>query len=233
MRNLILAFAGTALLLGPACKSTKKSDVGPPIERFVIKDKEKRLRVDGRVQDNRMVGTWHFFDPKGERLASLSYRGGRREGLVEMYFVSSDGPAVGRQRMSGTFRNGALEGFARSKWPAGGPKLEREFDQGVLEGAKGWQEDGSRMSDGEAMKLAVQESRFEESMLAELENFVQLQMRRRAAQKAQQAADAKAAGMSEVPGGSRPPQPTRPRPDQVTFPDAPLVPEPGAPGDPL
>ena len=35
------------------------------------------------------------------------------------------------------------------------------------------------MSDGEAMKAAIEESRAEEALLAELENFVQLQLRAR------------------------------------------------------
>ena len=70
--------------------------------------------------------------------------------------------------------------MVQSRWASGGKKLERDFDSGILQGARGWKEKGDRMSDAEAMKAAIDESRAEEALLTELENFVQLQLRKKA-----------------------------------------------------
>lgn len=153
-------------------------------ERFIIRDKQQRLRVDGRVDNGRMTGQWVYYDSKGEKLALVTYRLDERHGPVQLFYVSADGPAVGRTRMTGSYINGSPNGTMASNWPAGGKKLEREFDQGILQGAKGWTEKGARMADGEAMRAGIEESRNEEALLTELENFVQLQMRKRAASRA-------------------------------------------------
>ncbi len=145
--------------------------------RFVIRDKQKRTRVDGRVNAGRMDGMWVYYDSKGEKLAIVNYRLDQRQGPVQLYYVSADGPAVGRVRMLGTYDGGSAQGLINSNWPSGAKKLERDFDQGILQGARGWKENKSRMSDGEAMKAAIDESRAEEALLSELENFVQLQLR--------------------------------------------------------
>ncbi len=194
MRYLFATISAAAISLS-ACKSTDPEKAGEDssnpeskggAERFVIRDRAQRLRVDGRLKAGRMNGPWTFFDAKGERLAAVGYRDDQRHGLIQVYYVSTDGPAVGRMKMSGTYAMGLLNGFARSSWPSGSQKLEREFDLGILQAARGFNEDGTRMSDGAAMKAALTESREEEAMLLEWENFVQLQMRRRAAEKARQ-----------------------------------------------
>lgn len=146
-------------------------------ERFLIRDKQQRIRVDGRTNAGRMDGMWTYYDSRGEKLAIVNYRLDQREGPVQLYYVTADGPAVGRVRMLGAFASGSAHGMVSSKWASGGKKLEREFDHGILQGARGWTEKGTRMSDGEAMKSAIDESRAEEALLTELENFVQLQLR--------------------------------------------------------
>ena len=145
--------------------------------RFVIRDKQQRLRVDGRVNAGRMDGTWVYYDSKGEKLAIVNYKLDQRHGPVQLYYVTADGPAVGRVRMLGAYDGGSAQGLLTSRWASGGKKLERDFDHGILQGARGWTEKNTRMSDGEAMKSAIEESRAEEALLSELENFVQLQLR--------------------------------------------------------
>ena len=171
--------ADTPLLTDPlpVAKDTGAS------ERFVIRDKQQRVRVDGRVDGGRMTGSWLYYDSKGERLASVTYRADQRTGPAELYYVTADGPAVKRQRMHGTYVAGSQHGTFTSNWPSGGKKLERDFDQGILQGARGWTEKGERMSDGAAMTTAIAESKAEEDLLTELENFVQLQLRKQAAAK--------------------------------------------------
>lgn len=149
-------------------------------ERFLIRDTQQRVRVDGRVDGGRMTGLWVYYDSKGERLAQITYRLDQRHGPAQLFYVTADGPAVGRPRMSGAYVNNAQNGMMQSHWPSGGKKLERDFDQGILQGARGWTEKGARMSDGAAMAAAIAESKAEEELLTELENFVQLQMRKRA-----------------------------------------------------
>ncbi len=146
-------------------------------QRFVIRDKQQRLRVDGRVNGGRMDGMWVYYDSKGEKLGIVNYRLDQRQGPVQIYFVTADGPAVGRLRMHGTYANGFAHGMITNRWASGGKKLERDCDHGILQGARGWTEKGVRMSDGEAMKTAIEEGRAEEALLGELENFVQLQLR--------------------------------------------------------
>jgi len=149
-------------------------------ERFIIRDKQQRIRVDGRVEAGRMTGLWVYYDSRGERLGQINYRLDQRHGAAQLYYVTADGPAVGRLRMTGAYLNNAQNGMMESRWPSGGKKLERDFDQGILQGARGWTEKGARMSDGAAMAAAIAESKAEEELLTELENFVQLQMRKRA-----------------------------------------------------
>ncbi len=146
-------------------------------QRFLIRDKQQRIRVDGRTNAGRMDGMWTYYDSKGEKLAVVNYRLDQREGPVQLYYVTADGPAVGRVRMLGAYAKGSANGMTASKWASGGKKLERDFDLGILQGARGWTEKGTRMSDNEAMKSAMDEGRAEEALLTELENFVQLQLR--------------------------------------------------------
>ncbi len=147
-------------------------------ERFIIRDKSQRIRVDGRVDSDRMEGTFFYYDSRGDKLGVVNHHLDQRHGAAHLYFVNADGPAVGRVRCMGNYSGGSPTGMFVSNWPSGKKKLEREFDQGILQGAKGWREDGQRMTDGEAMKAAIQESRDEDALLTELENFVQLQIRK-------------------------------------------------------
>jgi hypothetical protein len=126
-----------------------------------------------------MDGPWTYYDSKGEKLATVSYKLDQRQGPAQLYFVTADGPAVGRQRMTGFYTDGSLNGMVTSHWPSGPKKLERDFDRGILQGARGWTEKNSRMGDGAAMKAAIEESKAEEELLTELENFVQLQLRKK------------------------------------------------------
>lgn len=147
-------------------------------ERFIIRDKSQRIRVDGRVDGDRMEGTFFYYDSKGEKLGVVNYHLDQRHGPAQLFYVNADGPAVGRARSMGSYSGGSPTGNFVNHWPGGSKKLEREFDQGILQGAKGWKQNGQRMTDGEAMKAAIQESRDEDALLTELENFVQLQMRK-------------------------------------------------------
>ncbi len=197
-----LTLAAAACLSLAACHSSKNDDseiADVPLltdpnplakdtgesERFVIRDKQQRLRVDGRVDSGRMTGTWLYYDSKGEKLALVTYRADQRTGPAELFYVTADGPAVKRQRMNGAYVAGTQNGMFTSNWPSGGKKLERDFDQGILQGARGWSEKGERLSDGAAMTAAIAESKAEEDLLTELENFVQLQLRKQAAAKAE------------------------------------------------
>ena len=164
---------GVPLLTHPAPVPVASGDS----QRFLIRDKQQRIRVDGRTNTGRMDGLWTYYDSKGEKLAIVNYRLDQREGPVQLFYVTADGPAVGRVRMLGAYAKGSAHGMISSKWASGGKKLERDFDHGILQGARGWTEKGTRMSDGEAMKSAIEESRAEEALLTELENFVQLQLR--------------------------------------------------------
>jgi hypothetical protein len=147
-------------------------------ERLVIRDQAKRIRVDGRTDGGRMQGLFVYFDSKGDQLARVTYHLDQRHGPAQLYYVNADGPAVGRTRSLGTYSNGAPTGMIVSHWPGGAKKMERDFDEGILQGARGWRENGQRMTDGEAMKAAIQESRDEDALLTELENFVMLQVRK-------------------------------------------------------
>jgi hypothetical protein len=147
-------------------------------ERLIIRDKSQRIRVDGRVDNGRMQGLFVYYDSRGEKLGQVNYHLDQRHGAAQLFYVSADGPAVGRVRSMGTYAAGSPTGMMMSHWPAGAKKLERDFDQGILQGARGWRENGQRMTDGEAMKAAIQESRDEDALLTELENFVQLQIRK-------------------------------------------------------
>lgn len=196
----LLALVSAAALT--ACSTPKDEETeitGPPTltdavpvptatgesERFIIRDKQQRIRVDGRVRGGYMDGMWVYYDSRGEKLAIVNYRLNQRQGPAQLYFVTADGPAVGRLRMAGTYTAGTLDGMVQSNWAAGSKKLERDFDHGILQGARGWTAKGARMSDGEAMTAAIEESRSEEALLSELENFVMLQLRKKSSDKAE------------------------------------------------
>src|SRR5436190_13456021 len=112
--NLTMMMAAACLALA-ACSSHKNDDseiadvplLTDPLpvakdtgasERFVIRDKQQRLRVDGRVDNGRMTGTWVYYDSKGEKLALVSYNADQRTGPAELFYVTADGPAVKRTR---------------------------------------------------------------------------------------------------------------------------------------
>ena len=151
--------------------------------RFVIRDAQGAMRVDGTLKQGRMDGLWKYFDPSGRRLAEVGYRADQRQGPVTLYYVSTDGKAAGRKRMTGTYGDGSLDGMTRSWYPSGGKELERDFDHGILQGARGWQEDGKEMTDGAAQTAALQISKSEDALLSELEAFVQLKIRQHAPEK--------------------------------------------------
>ncbi|MDB6072082.1 MAG: hypothetical protein JWL81_3253, partial [Verrucomicrobiales bacterium] len=151
--------------------------------RFVIRDNKGAMRVEGVLKGGRMDGLWKYFDPTGRRLAEVTYRADQRQGPATLYYVARDGKAAGRKRMTAVYEEGALNGFARN-WSAGGGKsLEREFDRGILESARGWDESGKELSDSAAQTVAIETCRNEDALLAELEAFVQLKIRQHATDK--------------------------------------------------
>jgi hypothetical protein len=151
--------------------------------RFVIRDPKGAMRVDGTLRGGRMDGFWQYFDPAGRRLAGVTYRGDRRQGPVTLYFVSKDGKAAGRRKMTGVYEDGALNTFAMTFYTNGNKQLERDFDRGILQGVRGWKEDGSEMTDGAAQTAGLEVSHAEDALLSELEAFVQLKIRENAGAK--------------------------------------------------
>lgn len=147
---------------------------------MTIRDPNGKPRITGTVKGGRMHGVWIFRDSHGEKMAEVSYRGDLLHGPAVLRYVTADGAAAGRMRMQGSYEMGSLQGKAKNWWPGGGEKFIREFDNGILESVKGTREDGVPMQDGEAMSLALTESRDEETLLQELQNFVQLQIRKAA-----------------------------------------------------
>lgn len=148
--------------------------------RMVIRDAKGAMRVDGVLKGGRMDGLWKYFDPNGRKLGEVSYRGDQRHGPATLYFVSKDGKAAGKKKMTGVYEDGSLNGFARNFYGQGGKHLEREFDRGILQAVRGWKEDGKEMTDGEAQSAGLQVSQAEEALLSELEAFVQLKIRQHA-----------------------------------------------------
>jgi antitoxin component YwqK of YwqJK toxin-antitoxin module len=151
--------------------------------RFVIRDTGGAMRVDGTLKGGRMDGLWKYFDPTGRRLAEVTYRGDEREGPVTLYFVAKDGKAAGKKKMTGVYQHGSLNGFARNFYGNGGKHLEREFDRGILQAVRGWEEDGKEMTDGGAQSTGLKVSQAEDALFSELEAFVQLKIRQHAPDK--------------------------------------------------
>ncbi len=151
--------------------------------RFVIRDTGGAMRVEGNLKGGRMDGLWKYYDPTGRRLAEVTYRGDDREGPVTLYFVAKDGKAAGKKKMTGVYQHGSLNGFARNFYGNGGKHLEREFDRGILQAVRGWEEDGKEMTDGGAQSTGLKVSQAEDALLAELEAFVQLKIRQHASGK--------------------------------------------------
>lgn len=151
--------------------------------RFVIRDPGGALRVEGTLKGGRMDGLWKYYDPTGRRLAEVTYRADDRQGPVTLYYVSKDGKAAGKKKMTGVYEHGALHGFARNFYGNGGKYLEREFDRGILQASRGWEEDGKNMTDGGAQSAGLKVSQAEDALLSELEAFVQLKIRQHAGEK--------------------------------------------------
>ena len=167
------AAAAAPVPAGPAAADGNKPAA------FLLRDGEGRKRVTGTLHGARMEGLWTYFDPAGRKVAAVTYLSDARHGPVTLYYVSGDGAAAGRKRMTGLFSEGAPQGVAMSYWPNKKKKLEREFDRGLLENCVGWREDGTEMTDAEAQSAALDESRTEDALFSELEAFVQLHARRR------------------------------------------------------
>ena len=172
------AFAGQV-----SCRHARQQEAAKPAEQVVIRDPEKRVRVIGSLDAAGMQGVWRFFDAAGNRVADLTWKDGVRTGPLELMHPSKAGAAAGVTRLKGNCSAGVFDGFQHSFWPTGRKKLEREFDAGMLQGARGWQENGKEMTDGEAMRAAVEESEADDALIEELESFARLQVRRRQAEK--------------------------------------------------
>jgi antitoxin component YwqK of YwqJK toxin-antitoxin module len=160
--------------------STGLAPVAGKEGRMVIRDAKGAMRVEGVLKGGRMDGLWKYFDPNGRKLGEVTYRGDQRHGPVTLYFVSKDGKAAGKKKMTGVYDDGSLNGFARNFYGQGGKHLEREFDRGILQSVRGWKEDGKEMTDGEAQSAGLQVSQAEDALLSELEAFVQLKIRQNA-----------------------------------------------------
>lgn len=161
----------------PGAPATGLVPVSGKDGRFVIRDAKGAMRVDGVLKGGRMDGVWKYFDPTGRRLAELGYRGDQRHGPITLFYVTADGKAAGKKRMGAAYDNGSLNGMAVTWYPTGARQLEREFDSGILQGSRGWQENGQEMTDGAAQSAALDTSRSEDALLEELEAFVQLKIR--------------------------------------------------------
>lgn len=159
----------------------------PPVAgkegRFVIRDAKGSMRVEGLLKAGRMDGLWKYFDPTGRRLAEVNYAADQRQGAVTLFYVAADGPAAGKKRMTAIYEAGALHGLATNWSPRGIKSLEREFDHGILESARGWDQNGKDLSDAAAQSIAIDACRKEDALLAELEAFVQLKIRQHATDK--------------------------------------------------
>lgn len=151
--------------------------------RFVIRDKGGAMRVEGNLKGGRMDGLWKYYDPTGRRLAEVTYRADERQGPVTLFYVAKDGKAAGKKKMTGVYENGSLHGFARNFYGNGGKSLEREFDRGILQASRGWEEDAREMTDGGAQTEGLKVSQAEDALLSELEAFVQLKIRENAPEK--------------------------------------------------
>ena len=172
-----------AVFAACACRHTRQQETPATPEQVVIRDPDKRVRVIGSLDAAGMQGVWRFFDAAGNRVADITWKDGVRSGPVELMHPAKVGSASGAARLKGHCSAGVFDGFQHSFWPAGRKKLEREFDAGMLQGARGWHENGKEMTDGEAMRAAVEESEADDALIEELESFARLQVRRRQAEK--------------------------------------------------
>ena len=178
----------------PNTESAGHADADPPPTglapvtgkngRFLIRDAKGTIRVDGTLKAGRMEGICKYFDPAGRRLAVVGYAADQRQGPITLYYVTADGAAAGKKKLTATYQNGALNGMAKNWFPNSKKQLERDFDNGILQGSRGWQENGQELTDSAAQSLALEISQAEDALLEELEAFVQLKIRENATEAA-------------------------------------------------
>jgi len=168
---LLVAVSGACLScaawLGPKLDASCRA--GVPEGRYRLETDE--VVVQGAFVAGAREGTFVFRTPGGAPLAEIPYAGGRRDGVIRVWYrpesVSSPRAHV---RLEAEVDGGIWDGASRYYYDDGRPRAEYIYVQGVLVGARAWNGDGEPVAAEEAEALALSDRVADEQYLGILED---------------------------------------------------------------
>jgi len=175
LQPLVAAVASACLscaaLLGPQVDGGCRN--GVPEGAYRLQTSE--LVVEGGYVAGAREGMFRFRTPEGARLAEIPYVGGRRDGVIRVWYRPESSPGGReRRRLEAEVDGGIWDGASRYYYDDGRPRAEYIYVQGVLVGARAWNDEREPVAAEEAEALARADRVSDEQYLGVLEDLVRV-----------------------------------------------------------
>jgi len=180
MRRTVLTLAvAVALVAGVDSRADAQSYVvagacrdGQPNGAYEVKMPDGRVRVVGAFAKGRRTGTFLFWAANGVRVAVIPYDGDPKTGTVATWYAEPAARGDLRRKLEAPYVRDVLHGLTRSWYASGRLRGEYRYEQGALVEASGWAENGARLQEVEARRMAGVDRAAAEKFYADLEQVV-------------------------------------------------------------
>jgi antitoxin component YwqK of YwqJK toxin-antitoxin module len=143
---------------------------GLPNGAYELRMADGRLRVAGAFAQGRKTGTFIFWTESGARSAVIPYDDDAKTGTVALWYTGG-GRELAR-RLEAPYIDNRLHGMVRSFYSSGALHAEFRYESGTMTLAQAWDERGTRLSEGQAERLAARQTEATERIYAGLEAIV-------------------------------------------------------------
>ena len=145
---------------------------GLPHGAYELHGPSGQLRVAGAFSRGQRTGSFLFWSSSGARLAQLPFEAGELSGTLALWYMPGPGGAAARPKLEAVYARGRLAGLKRSWFPNGALRAELAYDNGVLTGARAFDEAGRAMREQDARALATRDEAADRDYLASLDDIV-------------------------------------------------------------
>jgi len=180
MRRTVLTLAvAVALVAGVDARADAQSYIvagacrdGQPNGAYELKMPDGRVRVVGAFAKGRRTGTFIFWAANGQRVAVIPYDEDVKSGTVATWYAEAVTRGDLRRKLEASYVRDVLHGLTRSWYASGRLRGEYRYEQGALVEASGWAENGARLQEAEARRMADVDRAAAEKFYADLEQVV-------------------------------------------------------------